>query len=76
VLFGLVITGTVRSEVNVNSSVAMLVTPASVADSLTKKLPFVVAIPEISPVTGSALRPGGRPMALSRAAELPPLVLT
>ena len=60
----LTITGTAGSDVKVNCSVPVFVMPFSVTESVTEKLPSVVAVPEIAPVTGSMLRPGGRPVAL------------
>ena len=75
-LFALVMTGIARSDVKVNCRVVVLVRPASVAESVTRKLPSVVAVPEISPVTESMLKPGGRPVAVTRAAAVPPVVFT
>ena len=51
----------------------------SVTVKVTAELPSAVGVPEISPVTpGTALRtnPGGRPLAVSVAAGVPPLVNT
>jgi hypothetical protein len=50
--------------------------PASITERVTENSPSVVTVPEISPVAESMLRPGGRPVALTRAKELPPLVIT
>src|ERR1051326_6875792 len=75
-LFVLVMTGRAGSEVKVNSSVPVLVIPASVTIRVTRKLPSIVTVPEISPVAGSAVNPGGRPIALNVVVGLPPLVIT
>jgi hypothetical protein len=71
-----VITGIAGSEVNVSSSVEVVVTAPSLTVSVTPKLPSTVGVPEITPVAGSTLNPGGRPVALKRAVELPPVVNT
>ena len=70
------ITGIAGSEVKVSCSVKVLVTPSSVTVRVTPKLPSAVGVPEMTPVTGSALNPGGRPVALKRAVALPPMVNT
>ena len=70
------ITGIAGSEVNVSSSVEIVVTAPSLTVSVTPKLPSVVGVPEMTPVTGSALNPGGRPVAVKRAVVLPPVVNT
>ena len=67
----LVITGKARSAVKVNCSVAVVVKLPSVTVSVTSELPLVVALPEMIPVTGSADRPGGSPVALTLGAGLP-----
>ena len=69
-------TGIVVSEVKVSSKVAVVVRLPSVTVRDTLKLPSDVGVPEIWPVTGSKLKPGGKPLALSRAAAVPPLVIT
>jgi hypothetical protein len=69
-------TGSPRSELKVSSRVAVAVRLPSVTVSVTEKLPSTVSVPEISPVTGSTLRPAGNPLALKRARELAPLVIT
>ena len=73
---GLTITGSARSELKVSSSVPLAVRLPSVTVRNTAELPSAVALPEISPVTGSTLKPAGSPVAVSRAAELAPLVMT
>ena len=70
------ITGIAGSEVKVSCSVEVVVTAPSVTVKITPKLPSAVGIPEMMPVTGSTLNPGGRPVALKRALELPPTVNT
>src|ERR1700750_2861892 len=75
-LFGLTITGRARSEVKVSSKVPVFVLPASVTIRGTRKLPSLVTVPEISPVIGAAIKPGGRPVVLRIVAGLPPIVMT
>jgi len=69
-------TGSTRSLVKVNCSVAVVVKLPSVTVSVTSELPLVAALPEMIPVTGSTDRPGGSPVALTLAAGLPPVVYT
>jgi hypothetical protein len=71
-----VITGKAGSEVKVSCSVEVVVTDPSVTVRVTRELPTVVGVPEITPVAGSALNPAGRPVALKRSVELPPMVVT
>jgi len=71
-----VITGIAGSEVKVSCSVEIVVTAPSLTVSVTPKLPSRVGVPDMTPVTGSALNPGGRPVALKRAFALPPVVNT
>ena len=66
----LVMMGTARSETKVSWRVLFVVAGPSVTDSDTAKLPSEVAVPEISPVIGLMLNPGGRPPAVNRADEL------
>src|SRR5205823_12220242 len=68
-------TGTVVSEVNVNCSVVSCggFTP-SVAVNVTKELPLEVGDPEMRPVTGSMLNPGGSAFALMLAVALPMVI--
>jgi hypothetical protein len=73
---GLVITGIAGSEVNVSSSVERVVTVPSLTVRVTPKLPSTMGVPDMTPVAGSALNPGGRPVALKRAVGLPPVVNT
>ena len=75
-LLRLVITGAAGSEVKVSCSVEVVDIPVSVTVSITEKLPSRVATPEMSPVTGSAVSPGGSPEVLSLAAAVAPLVRT
>ena len=70
------ITGIAGSEVRVSCSVEVVVTAPSVTVRVTPKLPSAVGVPEMMPVTGSALNPGGRPVALKRVVALPPVVNT
>src|SRR5712691_10108354 len=70
------ITGSAGSELKVNSSVRVVVRLPSATVSSTAELPSSVAVPEISPVTGSTVNPAGRPVALSRAEGDAPLVIT
>jgi hypothetical protein len=71
-----VITGIAGSEVKVNCSVEVVLTAPSVTVRVTPKLPSTVGVPEITPVSGSALNPGGRPVAVKRAVAFPPVVNT
>jgi hypothetical protein len=71
-----VITGIAGSEVKVSWSVEVNVAALSVTVRVTPKLPSVVGVPDIRPVTESALNPGGKPVALKRAVESPPVVNT
>src|SRR5258708_38627853 len=48
----------------------------SVTVKVTAELPSGAGIPEISPVTALMLKPGGRPLALTLAAGVPPVVYT
>lgn len=73
---GLTITGTAGSDVKVNWRVEVVVKLPSVTVKVTAKLPSTVGIPVMRPVTGSASRPAGRPLAVKRAARLPPVVAT
>ena len=70
------ITGIAGSEVNVSSSVEIVVTAPSLTVSVTPKLPSRVGVPEMTPVAGSALNPGGRPVAVKRALASPRVVNT
>ena len=72
----MVITGMAGSEVKVSCNVEVVVRAPSLTVSVTPKLPSPVGVPDIRPVTGSALNPGGRPVALKRAVALPPVVNT
>jgi len=56
--------------------VEIVVTAPSLTVSVTPKLPSRVGVPEMRPVTGSALNPGGRPVAVKRAVVFPPVVNT
>lgn len=48
----------------VTVKVANPVPPALVALIVTLYVPVVVGVPEINPVVGSTVRPGGKPVAL------------
>src|SRR5258708_36539496 len=48
----------------------------SVTVKVTAELPSGAGIPEISPVTALMLKPGGRPISLTLAAGVPPVVYT
>jgi hypothetical protein len=71
-----VITGIAGSEVNVSSSVEVVVRAPSLTVSVTPKLPSTVGVPDMTPVAGSALNPGGRPVAVKRAVASPLVVNT
>jgi hypothetical protein len=73
---GLIITGKAGSTVKVISRMELLVKAPSVTVKVTAELPAAVDVPEISPVTALILNPGGRPLALTRAAGVPPVVYT
>ena len=76
---GLTITGRAGSVIKVNSSIPVVVKAPSVTVKVTAELPAAAGVPEISPGTpGTALilNPGGRPLALIVAAEVPPIVKT
>jgi len=62
------------SEVKTSWSVEVFVADPSLTVRATPKLPLTVGVPDIRPVTGSALNPAGRPVALKRAFVLPPVV--
>jgi len=64
------------SEVKTSWSVEVFVADPSVTVRVTPKLPLTVGVPDMRPVTGSALNPAGRPVALKRAFVLAPLVNT
>jgi hypothetical protein len=64
------------SEVKVSCSVEVVIRAPSVTVKVTPKLPSAVGVPEITPVAGSVLNPGGRPVALKRAVAFPPVVNT
>lgn len=70
------ITGIAGSEVKVSCSVEVVVTAPSVTVRVTPKLPSRVGVPDMTPVAGSALNPGGRPVAVKRAVAFPPMVNT
>ena len=70
------ITGIAGSEVNVSSSVEVVVRAPSLTVRVTPKLPSTMGVPDMTPVAGSALNPGGRPVALKRAVASPPMVNT
>src|SRR6266446_2721078 len=67
-------TGTVVSEANVDCSVVSCVVTPSVAVNVTRELPSEVGAPEMRPVTGSMLNPGGSAFALMLAVALPMVI--
>ena len=67
---GLVITGKAGSETQVSWRMPCVDEGPSVTVNVTPKPPSEVGVPEISPVTGSAFNPGGRPLASNCADEL------
>ena len=70
------ITGRAGSEVKVSCNTALVLAAPSVIVSVIEKLPSEVGVPEIKLRTESTVRPGGRALVLSRAAEVAPLVRT
>lgn len=56
--------GPPESAVTTRIKVALVVPAALVAPSVIVHDPTAVGVPEITPVTGSKLSPGGRPLAL------------
>src|SRR6267143_3860848 len=54
----------------------LVVKAPSVTVKVTAELPSAVGVPEIRPVTASMLNPGGRPLALTLSAGVPPVVMT
>src|ERR1700694_5147056 len=53
----------------------LVVKAPSVTVKVTAELPSAVGVPEIRPVTASMLNPGGRPLALTLCAGVPPVVM-
>jgi hypothetical protein len=75
----LVITGNAGSAVKVSWSVDVAERPPSVTVKVAAGVPGEVGdvtVPEINPVTGLALNPKGRPLALNRAARVAPDAIT
>jgi hypothetical protein len=70
------ITGRAGSALKVNCRMELVVKGPSVTVRVTAELPSAAGIPEIRPLTVSMLNPEGRPLALTLAAGVPPVVYT